>query len=59
MFLYADSEDSVRLGRYTQADPSLRWVQRSFCWFCHEVALLKIYTVLQNRVDNVMIRSNQ
>ena len=19
-----------------QADPSLRWAQRSFCWFCHE-----------------------
>ena len=21
-----------------QADLSLRWAQRSFCWFCHEVA---------------------
>ena len=24
-----------------QADLSLRWAHRSFCWFCHEVAYLE------------------
>ena len=27
----------IRLGG-CQADLSLRWAQRPFCWFCHEVA---------------------
>ena len=29
--LYLDLADA-------QADLSLRWAQRTFCWFCHEVA---------------------
>ena len=33
MFRHADSED---------ADLSLRWAHRSFCWFCHAVAHLMI-----------------
>ena len=37
MFLHADSEDSDQTGRMP-TDLSLRWAQRSFCWFCHEVA---------------------
>ena len=30
----------IRLGGWVdaQADLSLRWAQKSFCWFCHEVA---------------------
>ena len=24
-----------------QVDLSLRWVQRSFCWFCHEAAQMQ------------------
>ena len=23
---------------FAQSDRSLRWAQRSFCWFCHEAA---------------------
>ena len=39
MFLHADSEDwSDRVD--SQADLSLRWAQKSFCWFCHEAAHL-------------------
>ena len=26
----------IRLWADAQADLSLRWAQRSFCWFCHE-----------------------
>ena len=31
-----------------QADPSLRWAHRSFCWFCHEAAhiIICIYTLI-------------
>ena len=35
---WAHSEDSDQTGRDAQADLSLRWPQRSFCWFCHAVA---------------------
>ena len=35
-----------------QADPSLRWAHRSFCWFCCVVAHLKIWKLL----FDVMIR---
>ena len=31
MFLHADSEDSDQTGRMSRL--SLRWAQRSFCWF--------------------------
>ena len=37
MFLHADSEDLSDWAD-AQADLSLRWTQRSFCWFCHEAA---------------------
>ena len=37
MFLQADSEDSDQMAD-VQADLSLRWADRSFCWFCHAVA---------------------
>ena len=37
MFLHADSEDWSD-STDAQADQSLRWVQMSFCWFCHEAA---------------------
>ena len=33
MFLHVDSENSD-----AQADLSLHWAHRSFCWFCHEAA---------------------
>ena len=33
VLLHADSEDSDQTVRDDQADTSLRWVQRSFCWF--------------------------
>ena len=41
MFLHPDREDSDQPGRMprlwadAQADLSLRWAHRSFCWFCH------------------------
>ena len=32
---------------YAQADLSLRWAQRSFCWFCHEAAhILKVKDII-------------
>ena len=37
MFLHADSEDWADA---QAADLSLRWVQRSMCWFCHAAAHL-------------------
>ena len=38
MFRHADSEGSDQTGQMpSQADPRLRWVHRSFCWFCHAV----------------------
>ena len=36
-FLHADSKDWSDLAD-AQADLSLRWAQRSFCWFCHKAA---------------------
>ena len=37
IFLHADSKNwSDWVDALT--DPSLRWAQRSFCWFCHEAA---------------------
>ena len=41
-FLHADSEDWSDWAD-AQADLSLRWAHRSFCWFCHEAAHLSIY----------------
>ena len=35
---WAHSEDSVETGGCPQADQSLCWAHRSFCWFCHAVA---------------------
>ena len=36
MLPHADSEDSNQTGRINaQADLSLCWTHRSFCWFCH------------------------
>ena len=43
MFLYVDSEDSDLDWADAQADLSLRWAQRSFCWFCHEAAQIAIH----------------
>ena len=43
--LHADSEDSDQTGRIdAQADLSLCWAHRSFCWFCHEAAHFLPYT---------------
>ena len=42
MSLNADSEDLSDLAD-TQADPSLCWAQRSFCWFCHEAAEMLLF----------------
>ena len=42
MFLHADSEGSGQTGRMPRLI-SLRWVQRSFCWFCHEAAHMYSY----------------
>ena len=36
-FLHVDSEDWSDWAD-AKADLSLRWANRSFCWFCHEVA---------------------
>ena len=44
MFLHADSKDA-------QADLSLRWAQRSFCWFCREAAHLCMQTVVNEAID--------
>ena len=41
-FLHADSEGSDQTGIDAQADQSLRWVYRSFCWFCHEAAQIRM-----------------
>ena len=38
-FLHADSEDWSDWAN-AQADLSLHWVHKPFCWFCHEVAQL-------------------
>ena len=38
-FLHADSEHWSDWAD-AQADPSLRWAHRSFCWFCHSAAQL-------------------
>ena len=38
---WVDAQADLRLWSYwadAQADLSLRWAQKSFCWFCHEVA---------------------
>ena len=37
----------------TYADLSLRWAQRSFCWFCHEVAQISLVTK-QNQIWTVI-----
>ena len=42
-FLHADSEDWSNW-MDAQADLSLRWVHKPFCWFCHEGA--QIWSVL-------------
>ena len=38
-FLHADSEDRSDCAD-AQADLSLRWAYRWFCWFCHAAALI-------------------
>ena len=35
---HADNEDWSAWASAAQADPSLRWMHRSFCWVCHETA---------------------
>ena len=40
MLLHADSEDCSECAD-VQADQRLRWVCKSFCWFCHFVSFLK------------------
>ena len=50
MLLHADSEDSDQIGRMpspilsAQADLSLRWAHRLFCWFCHAHAQMLAQT---------------
>ena len=41
-FLSADNEDSAD----AQADLSLRWVHKPFCWFWHEVAHMYVMYVV-------------
>ena len=41
-FLHADSEDWSDWAD-AQADLSLRWAHKPFCWFCHEAAQLFTY----------------
>ena len=47
------------IGRHlnAQADLSLRWAHRSFCWFCHEVAHL-LYTK-NDFVDIFVVHSGE
>ena len=40
-FLHADSEDWSDWAA-TQANLSLRWAYRSFCWFCHAVTQMMV-----------------
>ena len=48
MFRHVDSEDSDQTGRYL----SLRWAQRSFCWFCHEAAQICSFNNLSRALKN-------
>ena len=50
IFLRVDSEDwSDRA--HAQAGQSLRWAQRSFCWFCHEAAHLLVDLLFYHPVN--------
>ena len=44
-FLHADGEDWSDWAD-AQADLSLRWTHRSFCWFCHAAAQIFLYCVV-------------
>ena len=37
------TEKTNHTGQMPQADRSLRWVHRSFCWFCHKAAQLLFF----------------
>ena len=70
-FLHTDSEEWSDWAD-AQADLSLRWVHMPFCWFCHEVAHLRVrwrgqwrrgssykgrlYNVLKLTFDNRILR---
>ena len=51
MFLRADSEDSESAWANAQADLSLRWAHRSFCWFCHEGLICSQFEPSHERRD--------
>ena len=38
---------------HTQADLSLRWAHRSFCWFCHEKAQIQFFLLYTVRLFNL------
>ena len=40
-----------------QADPSLGWAHRSFCWFCHEAAKLIVIKATFQIIFDVFIRA--
>ena len=58
VFLLADSEDCSDWAN-AQADPSLRWVHRSFCSFCHAAARMSFLKCIKIGVEymNVVFRS--
>ena len=49
MFLHAGSEDFSSGWAGAQADLSLRWAHRSFCWFCHAAAHIALDHFLVTR----------
>ena len=52
MLLHVDSEDSWLEKADAQADPSLCWAQRSFCWFFHAAAQMihEFFTFADNTI---------
>ena len=47
--LNADSGDLGQTGRIPQADLSLRWAHRSFCWFCHAATHMVLACMLRGQ----------
>ena len=41
-----------------QADLSLRWAQRSFCWFCHEAAHIAFHGTALKSADQGNVRTS-
>ena len=55
-FLHADTEDSSNWVD-AQADLSLCWAHRSFCWFCHEAAQMCMWSYSIGLAMGLFVRS--